>query len=476
MLQKKPKNSLQRLRNSFLVILIKIILDAAILTVSFGFAYWVRFRSNIFPILKGIPSFGGYYHAVPVMCLLVIFFMRGHRLYSDKRSHYEFDEFIDIIKSVTSAMLVLMAVTFLYREFSYSRGLIVIAWATNIMFLSLWRFVFSAVLDSISRLRGHTRRFLVIGTGEKGHAVAEKIRNSKRQGYKLVGLLSTDTSAHRHANDIKVLGSLENLKEIISKYKIDEVILAQTGLAHNKVADIIVECEKSMVTFKMMADLLGLMTSQIDAGTLYGVTLLGLKDSPLNSTANRFLKRCVDIFGSLSGLLLFAAPFMIIAILIKKDSNGPVFYRQERTGEDGRSFWIYKFRTMKKDAEKETGPVWAKENDSRRTQIGEFLRKYNIDELPQLINVLAGDMSLVGPRPERPHFVRQFREDIPRYMSRHKIKSGMTGWAAVNGLRGDTSIEERTKYDLYYIENWSLLFDLKIILMSLGKAAFKNAY
>ena len=459
-----------------MILLIRVVFDIFVLTASFTFAYWLRFYSNLLPVPKGIPSFGEYYHFVPVMCLVVIFFIRGAKLYSHKRSHSEFDEFVDIIKAVTAAMLVLMAMTFLYREFSYSRGLLVIAWATNILFLGLWRGVFTSALNIARRVRGQKRRFLVIGTGHSAKEIAGKIISAKRQAYKLIGLVDTDHGHSVHSEDIKVIGKIDELGEIITKQKIDEVIVAETKLPQAKMVDIILECEKRMVAFKIMPDLLGIMTNQVDTETLYGITLLGLKDSPLNSATNRFLKRCKDIAGSLCGLGILAIPFLIIAALIKKNSKGPVFYKQERVGEDGSNFFIYKFRTMRLDAEKETGPVWAKEDDPRRTRIGEFLRRYNIDELPQLINVLKGNMSLVGPRPERPHFVKQFREDIPRYMARHKIKSGITGWAQVNGLRGDTSIEERTKYDIYYIENWSLLFDLKIILMSLSKAAFKNAY
>jgi exopolysaccharide biosynthesis polyprenyl glycosylphosphotransferase len=267
---------------------------------------------------------------------------------------------------------------------------------------------------------------------------------------------------------------VEELSSVISKLDIEEVILTDVEMSRSRMMEIILDCEKHMAEVRIVADLLGMVTSQVDMRTIDGVPLLGLKESPLSEGFNRFVKRAMDIAISITGLAVLSPFLLIVAALVKSGSPGPVFYFQKRVGEDGRRFAIIKFRTMVHNAEKGTGPVWASENDPRRTRLGTFLRSTNIDELPQLINVLKGDMSLVGPRPERPHFVGKFKRDIPRYMARHRIKSGMTGWAQVNGLRGNTSIEERTKYDLHYVENWSIMFDIKIILMSVF--AMKNAY
>jgi exopolysaccharide biosynthesis polyprenyl glycosylphosphotransferase len=216
------------------------------------------------------------------------------------------------------------------------------------------------------------------------------------------------------------------------------------------------------------------MTGSMDMQTVDDIPLLGVSRWPLDTFWNQRLKRAEDVCGALGGLILMAPLFAVLALLIKRSSPGPVFYRQKRCGENGREFTIYKFRTMRRDAEKETGPVWAVENDPRRTTFGAFLRRTNIDELPQLWNVLRGDMSLIGPRPERPHFVEKFKDDIDRYIWRHASKPGMTGWAQVNGLRGNTSITERIKYDLYYLENWSLSLDFKILIRTFS--ASKNAY
>ena len=234
------------------------------------------------------------------------------------------------------------------------------------------------------------------------------------------------------------------------------------------------ECERRLADFHMVPDMFSLLTSRVDVQTLDGIPLLGVSRWPLDFFWNRAVKRLADLAGSLVGLLLFAPVMALAALAIRLTSPGPVFYMQERCGEKGQVFRIWKLRTMKVDAESESGPVWTVENDPRRTRVGGFLRRWNIDELPQFWNVLAGDMSLVGPRPERPHFVEQFKEDIQRYMQRHAHKPGMTGWAQVNGLRGNTSIHDRIKYDLFYLENWSLALDFKIILRTL--VSTRNAY
>jgi exopolysaccharide biosynthesis polyprenyl glycosylphosphotransferase len=239
-----------------------------------------------------------------------------------------------------------------------------------------------------------------------------------------------------------------------------------TDIPHEQKSDIILRCEREMVDFRLVPDLFEVLTSNVAVVGIDGVPLMGLRPLPLDSAWNRFLKRVFDVAGSLIGLVLAAPIIAVASVFIKGGSRGPVFYRQVRCGEDGKEFVLYKLRTMKVDAERQTGPVMALEDDPRKTPIGRFLRKYNLDELPQLYNVIKGDMSLVGPRPERPYFIEQFKYSIPRYMSRHHIKCGITGWAQVHGLIQATPLEERIKYDIYYMENWSLLLDLRIILMT----------
>lgn len=328
----------------------------------------------------------------------------------------------------------------------------------------------------------------MIGNGPMVGRLIKHVSGDPHWDYNVKGIVRIDDSAEgpstsypsgtslgvNSVEGVPVKGTLEDFTNIIETDKIEEVILTDLEVPRPKVINMVMECEKRMIEFRLVADLLGMITSQVDMRTIDGVPLLGLKETPLAEGYNRFIKRVLDVAISALGLVLFSPVFLVTAVLVKLNSPGPVFYLQKRIGEDGSRFTIIKFRTMIKNAEKGVGRVWAKKDDPRRTRIGAFLRRFNLDEVPQLVNVLKGEMSLVGPRPERPHFVGKFRESVPRYMSRHKIKSGVTGWAQVNGLRGNTSIEERTKYDLYYIENWSLAFDIKILFMSLF--ALKNAY
>jgi exopolysaccharide biosynthesis polyprenyl glycosylphosphotransferase len=290
-----------------------------------------------------------------------------------------------------------------------------------------------------------------------------------------MGFIETNTGTTvPDISPAQICGQIDKLDEILDTHPADQIILSDSTIGHQRILEIILAAERNMITFNMVPDIFRIMTGSMDMQTVDDIPLLGVSRWPLDTFWNQMLKRGEDILGALFGLLFLAPLFGILAILIRRSSPGPVFYRQKRCGENGKEFTIYKFRTMQSDAEKETGPVWAVENDPRRTALGSFLRRTNIDELPQLWNVLRGDMSLIGPRPERPHFVEKFKDDIDRYIWRHASKPGMTGWAQVNGLRGNTSIAERIKYDLYYLENWSLSLDFKILLRTFS--AQKNAY
>jgi exopolysaccharide biosynthesis polyprenyl glycosylphosphotransferase len=271
-----------------------------------------------------------------------------------------------------------------------------------------------------------------------------------------------------------IRGSLADLPDFLRREPVDQIVLANAGIGTDRMMDILLLCERHLIAFNMVPDLFHVLTTSMDVQSLDDIPLLGLGRWPLDHFWNRALKRACDVAGAAVGLVVAAPVMLAAAAAIKRDSPGPIFYHQERCGEKGRTFRLHKLRTMAADAESRTGPVFAAEDDPRRTRVGGFLRRYNLDELPQLWNVLRGEMSLVGPRPERPHFVEQFKEEISRYMWRHVSKPGLTGWAQVNGLRGNTSIEERVKYDLYYLEHWSLAFDLKILLRT--AFARENAY
>jgi len=443
---------------------------------SFLAAYFIRFYS-IFDVPKGIQDFNAYLHLVwPVSVIYIIIFERLG-IYKPKNDPFHLGEIYSVIKGVIIGSLIIMSATFLYREFEYSRGVMLLGFIILIMALVAEKIVIRSLQ---AKLRTHgflLRRILVVGTGNQARQYYDIIQDKPTLGYYPVGLLKENNDPSSGYDDLpikdKILGSIDDIETIISKYHIDEVVIALPSELHTKIIDIIIHCEKEIVKFKILPDIFEILISKMKIEEIEGIPFITLKETPLMSWWY-FVKRWFDIIASGIGIIVVSPLMLVVAYLVKKDSPGPVFYKQERMGIDGKVFTMYKFRTMRIDAEEKTGPVWATSDDNRKTKIGNFLRKTNLDELPQLFNVFRGDMSLVGPRPERPFFVHQFKENIPHYMSRHRVKSGITGWAQVNGLRGNTSLEERIKYDIYYIENWSLLFDIKILMMTFF--AHKNAY
>lgn len=435
-------------------------------------SYEIRFSSNIFPTPLGVPSVQNYIFPVLWIAVLLIIVMNTHNLYRPDPTKRFINYFFLIFKSVGITMLFILAGTFFYRERVYSRSLIFITWLNLIALITLSRYILSLFYKK--RILPKTRkRIIIVGKPESMDIIKSHERYFKRYG-EIAGIVSTRKITQDYPISAKHLGSIENFEEVLKTIKPDEVILSDLEIPRKKIIAMILEAEKRMVTFKIVADLFDVLIQQFEIENVDGLNLIRIKESPLNHAHSRFLKRTMDFFGSSLGIVMLSPLLGIIAAIVKLDSKGAILFSQERMTEGGRVFKVYKFRTMRPEAEAETGPVFAQENDERCTKIGKFLRCYNLDELPQLFNVLKGDMSLVGPRPERPYFVDQFKDGIPRYMSRHHIKAGMTGWAQVNGLRQGTPIEARVKYDLYYAENWSIWFDLKIILMSLF--ALKNAY
>ncbi|MCK4851562.1 MAG: undecaprenyl-phosphate glucose phosphotransferase [Candidatus Omnitrophica bacterium] len=463
-----------RIHNDVRLSLILVLGDILAINAGFLFSYWLRFNSGLLKVVYGIPHVSQYVKVLPVLTVILVFLMRSEKLYSVKARLSIVDEFFLIVRAATAGIMIFMAGTFIYREYSFSRGMLFILWLFLVGFIGSWRFSVNRVRLAMRKRRGKTRNLLLIGDGPAVSRLIRHISDDPHWDYNIKGVVRINMDAGAGAHDAPVLGTLDDLAGVLGSGDIDEVILTEMEMPRTAVIKIMLECEKRMIEFRLIADLLGMMTSQVDMRTIDGIPLLGLKESPLAEGYSRFLKRSMDAAFSFFGLIVFSPFFLIISALVKIGSPGPVFYLQKRIGEDGRRFAMIKFRTMVDNAEKGVGRIWAREDDPRRTGTGAFLRRFNLDELPQLINVLKGEMSLVGPRPERPHFVGRFKESVPRYMARHKIRSGMTGWAQVNGLRGNTSIEERTKYDIYYIENWSLMFDLKILFMSIF--AMKNAY
>jgi exopolysaccharide biosynthesis polyprenyl glycosylphosphotransferase len=440
------------------------LVDAAMIYVGFFLAYQLRLRIK-YPTALLLPPFSYYLSMlmIQIVTMLVVFLFA--QLYHQKRGLPTFDRIYALFVAVSVGVVVSTAVTTLVHrdELDYTRGMVVYGWIVTTILVAVGRLM-TQTLRSSQQMR-HPTHVLLVGTGDVGRMVLQKLNQSPRLGYKAVGF-ADGSSERRDFAGLPVLGGLSDIGSIIREHNVEEVIITLPGASHEQSLDIISQCERERVAVRLFPDLFQIMATGVTVSDLDGLPLLSVRDVALRGW-RLTLKRTMDIVVSAVALVLLSPLLLLIALLIKLDSRGPVFYSQIRVGLDGKPFPTLKLRTMRVDAEAETGPVWATENDPRRTRLGAILRRLSLDELPQLINVLVGQMSLVGPRPERPIFVEQFKQVVPRYMDRHMEKAGLTGWAQVNGLRGDTSIIERTKYDLYYIENWSLLFDIKILLMTL---------
>jgi exopolysaccharide biosynthesis polyprenyl glycosylphosphotransferase len=458
--------------------------DLTIIFCSFLFAYWVRFHSpltTIVPVTKGIPPLSFYLYGSIFVVVVWVAVFNAYGLYKSTRPKTAFDEFYLLAKGATLGFLIVMAFTFFYRGTSYSRATLVASWILGIGMLYLGRRIMARLERAFTRRGYGVKKAVIVGTGEMGLSLYRRWTENPQPGYQLIGLVEGGGKPENQVDaadgtDIPVLGNIDDLSRIITEEGVELVILALPLSYHQRIMEIILDCEDMKVEFQIVPDMVEIMAARAKVISLDGIPLISLGRTPLEGW-NRILKRSLDVTLSSAGLVMLSPVFATLAVFIRLDSKGPVFFRQERLGRDGKRFIQYKFRSMIEDAEEKTGPTFAKEDDPRRTKVGAFLRRNNLDELPQLFNVLKGDMSLVGPRPERRFFVDRFKEGIPRYFLRHKVKSGITGWAQVNGLRGNTSIEERTKYDLFYMENWSLAFDIKILLLTV-KDWFspKNAY
>jgi exopolysaccharide biosynthesis polyprenyl glycosylphosphotransferase len=448
----------QRARWLFMASLVA--MDGLMAGLAFALAYFLRLQSEYMDIAP-FSDYGGMLISHALMIIVVFFF---YRLYHRQRATSHIDEFYVIFgaASVGTVMSIAFISLAFKNEVDYPRLMMVYTWFLTIMLVWVGRIIHSRLQWTLQSKGYNEARVLIVGTGEVGRIILQKIRQSAGLGYNVIGFVE-DHEPPANVMGVAVLGQTVDLPRLIEAHGIQEVIIAMPDASHKDLLAIIARCEREQVVIRVFPDVFQIMASEVTIGDLGGLPLLTLRDTALRGW-RLALKRTTDIIGSAIALVLLSPIMMLVAVIIKLDSSGPVFYAQERMGLDANPFEMLKFRSMRADAETETGPVWATPDDPRRTRFGAFLRRFSIDELPQFINVLIGDMSLVGPRPERPMFVDHFKKSIPRYMDRHKEKAGITGWAQVNGLRGDTSIIERTKYDLWYCENWSLLLDFKILL------------
>ena len=491
--------------------------DLLVVSFSWTLSYWVRFIWGVIPVDKGIPPFSDYLRMLLFVWLIWAFVYRRFGLYRPMRGMSRIREFWAVVRANTFSVVLLLAVTYLFREknIPFSRLVFVIFFFISTAFTVASRALVRSFLREMRR-RGYNLRYaLMVGSGQLAAKMASRIMSNPEFGIELIGCLGRDRSeidvvlnpAHlaaplsgvrkkwreqtlwpetssnlalaREARwdeyDLPVVGTYADLPKFLQPGLIDQVIIVLPLADHDKLSEVISLIGDAMVDVKIVPDVhqfiqLGSQIEEFD-----GVPVVSLASTPLCGF-NRVLKRAMDVFLGFTLFLLLVPLMLLIALLVKLASPGPVLYRQERVGLDGRKFNIYKFRTMKIDAE-ENGAQFAVQGDPRVTLIGRCLRRFSLDELPQLVNVILGQMSLVGPRPERPVFIDEFRGQIPKYMLRHKVQAGMTGWAQVHGWRGNTSIEKRIEHDLYYIEHWSLVLDLRILFLTLlNSFRDRNAY
>ncbi len=361
-------------------------------------------------------------------------------------------------------------------EPSVSRIFVAASCLTTFAAMMAWRWIFFWWLSQSAWRQRILQRVVYVGWTDEAHKLAEAIHADRNHPYESSGVIETQpTSTHAEQNHLGIphLGRVADLDHILNQTLIDIIVIADLDLSKQELMHISTLCERRYVAIKLIPSMFQVFVSNLRMQTISGVPILGVEELPLRSLSNRIAKRSLDIVGALAGLLISMPVMLILALIIKKQSPGPAIYSQVRTGRDGHPFTIYKLRSMKLNAEA-TGAQWAVEGDLRRLPIGAFMREWNLDELPQFWNVLAGDMSLVGPRPERPELIKKFEQEIPHYNPRHEVRPGLTGWAQVNGLRGNTSLVERIRYDLYYIENWSFWFDIQVMILTFFRR--KNAY
>lgn len=466
---------------SRMIAAVYVLADVAATSLAWVGSYFLRFHSDLVlgfvPATKGLPPLSRYLVLLPLIAVLWPAVLYFHGLYQIKRGRSRIDEMFAILFSVVIGSALTLGATLYARVYyfyqpeiaprwEFSQAVFAIFIVLDVLALNAGRWALRAYLHRMWMAGYNVKRVAVAGIGELGRTVAETILAHKELGFRVVGFVD-DASGRAEVHGLPVLGSLARVTEVIKAHHVDQLYIALPLEEHAKLLSLIKSVSNECVDIKVVPDLLQYATIKAALEDLDGIPIITLNEVPLTGW-NSMVKRVMDVtLGSLL-LIVAALPLAIITMLIKlRGGKGPVLYRQERMSLDGKTFEIFKFRTMVDGAERETGPVWATAEDPRRTAIGVWLRRFNLDELPQLLNVVLGDMSLVGPRPERPPFVQQFKERIPQYMVRHRVRSGITGWAQVNGWRGNTSIEKRIEFDLYYIENWSLLLDVKILILTL---------
>lgn len=446
------------------------ILDAFIIAVSYGLAWMIKFYDDGVTMMNGM-YIVGLICTIPMYLILYFFF----NVYSPKRVQTIKEETGNIIKSNTAGLVIFILALYMLHQPHFSRQMMFIFYVINNAAEIIFRNLIRRILRNIRNRGFNQKHILLVGYSRAAEGYIDRIKLNPQWGYHIMGILDDNVEAGTKYRGEQVIGKISMLESILVENELDEIAITLGIAEYVKLESIVTTCEKSGVHTKFIPDYNNVIPTRPYTEDLLGLPVINIRHVPLNGSFNRFIKRLTDIVGSFLLIVLFSPLMLVVALAVRFSSKGPVIYKQVRVGLHNRNFVMYKFRSMKIDRCDELH--FTTQNDDRTTRIGRFIRKFSLDELPQLFNVFKGDMSLVGPRPERPEFVEKFREQIPRYMIKHQVRPGMTGWAQINGYRGNTSIEKRIEYDLYYIENWTLGFDILILFQTLFKGFVnKNAY
>lgn len=459
-----------------------ILIDALVVAMSYAFAWWLKFMSGILEHEIGVLSFEVYMMALIVIVPGYILLYYAFNLYTPKRVQGRRLELSNIVMANTVGLLLLFAGLFTLQAYSegfqnFSREMFFYFYVTNIVAEEAVRLGIRHFLRTIRKKGYNLKHILLVGYSRAAEQYIDRIRQNPQWGYNIRGILDDNIARGTAYKGIRVIGSIGNLLYILPQNRLDEIAITLGLEEYYKLEKIVAECEKSGVHTKFIPDYNNIIPTKPYTEDLLGLPVIHIRYVPLSNMFYALLKRGFDIIGSVLCIIVFSPLMLATAIAVKATSRGPLIFKQERVGLHNKPFSMYKFRTMYVQTEEEEQKGWTKKNDPRVTGIGRLLRKTSLDEFPQLFNVFKGDMSLVGPRPERPQYVEKFREEIPRYMIKHQVRPGMTGWAQVNGYRGDTSIRKRIEHDLYYIENWTLGLDFKILFLTVFRGFVnKNAY
>ena len=453
------------------------LIDAVVIALSYLGAWAIRFVGPFSGSAVRALSFQQYMGLLIIVVPGYLLLYQAFTLYTPMRMQGKRLVLANIIKANTLGFLLILSFLQMINEGDFSRLTIVIFYILNTCAGWGVRMLIFYLLQDMRKRGLNQKQMILVGYSRATEEYIDRILLNPQWGYVIRGILDDNVPAGTMYKGVKVIGRIANLMVILPSSRLDEIAITLGLSEYYRLEEIVALCEKSGVHTKFIPDYNKIIPTKPYTEDILGLPVINIRYVPLSNTFNAMVKRCMDIVGSIAGIIVSSPVMLVLCILIKLTSPGPLIYKQERVGLHNKTFRMYKFRSMELQPESEEKKAWTVKNDPRVTGIGKFMRRTSLDELPQLFNILKGDMSLVGPRPERPFFVEKFREEIPRYMVKHQVRPGLTGWAQVNGYRGDTSIRKRIDCDLYYIENWSIGFDIKILFLTFFKGFInKNAY